>query len=93
MIDAKQPNSPGWWLERLLKQLHQRNDSTNRLDAYLCGTNGIPITRTKATREAYQRLMHMARLLRDAGGYPAHGNQRKAWDAGCRFDHPNPDYR
>lgn len=38
-------------------------------------------------------LMHMARLLRDAGGYPAHGNQRKQWDAGCRFDHPNPDYR
>jgi multimeric flavodoxin WrbA len=38
-------------------------------------------------------LMHMARLLREAGGYPAHGNQRKSWDAGCRFDHPNPDYR
>ena len=38
-------------------------------------------------------LMHMARLLRDAGGIPAHGNQRSAWEAGCRFDHPNPDYR
>lgn len=38
-------------------------------------------------------LMHMARLLRDAGGIPAHGNQRSDWDAGCRFDHPNPDYR
>jgi multimeric flavodoxin WrbA len=38
-------------------------------------------------------LMHMARLLRDAGGIPAHGNQRSQWDAGCRFDHPNPDYR
>jgi hypothetical protein len=38
-------------------------------------------------------LMHMARLLRDAGGYPAYGNQRQLWDAGCRFDHPNPDYR
>ena len=38
-------------------------------------------------------LMHMARLLREAGGFPAHGNQRKEWDAGCRFDHPNPDYR
>lgn len=38
-------------------------------------------------------LMHMARLLKDAGGLPAHGNQRSAWDAGCRFDHPNPDYR
>jgi len=38
-------------------------------------------------------LMHMARLLKDAGGMPAHGNQRSEWDAGCRFDHPNPDYR
>lgn len=38
-------------------------------------------------------LMHMARLLTEAGGIPAHGNQRSEWDAGCRFDHPNPDYR
>ncbi len=38
-------------------------------------------------------LMHTARLLRDAGGFPAHGNQRAAWDAGCRFDFPNPEYR
>jgi len=38
-------------------------------------------------------LMHMARLLTDAGGIPAHGNQRSAWDAGCRFDYPNPEYR
>ena len=26
-------------------------------------------------------LMHLARMLRDAGGIPAHGNQRAAWDA------------
>ena len=38
-------------------------------------------------------LLHVARLLKDAGGMPAHGNQRAAWDAGCRFDFPNPDYR
>ena len=38
-------------------------------------------------------LLHMARLLKDAGGIPAHGNQRAAWDAGCRSDFPNPDYR
>ena len=38
-------------------------------------------------------LMHLARMLKDAGGLPAHGNQRSEWDAGCRFDHPNPDYR
>ena len=38
-------------------------------------------------------LLHVARMLIDAGGIPAHGNQRSAWDAGCRFDHPNPLYR
>jgi multimeric flavodoxin WrbA len=38
-------------------------------------------------------LMHLARMLKEAGGIPAHGNQRADWDAGCRFDFPNPDYR
>lgn len=38
-------------------------------------------------------LLHMARLLKDAGGVPAHGNQRAAWDAGSRFDFHNPEYR
>jgi multimeric flavodoxin WrbA len=38
-------------------------------------------------------LMHLARMLTDAGGIPAHGNQRSLWEAGCRFDHPNPEYR
>ncbi len=38
-------------------------------------------------------LMHMARLLNEAKGIPAHGNQRSEWEAGCRSDHPNPDYR
>ncbi|MFN2323245.1 MAG: flavodoxin family protein [Trueperaceae bacterium] len=36
-------------------------------------------------------LMHLARLLKDAGGFPAHGNQREAWKA-ARLD-PNPEYR
>lgn len=38
-------------------------------------------------------LMHMANMLDKAGGLPAHGNQRSEWDAGCRFDFPNPEYR
>jgi len=38
-------------------------------------------------------LMHMARMLKDAKGIPAHGNQRSLWDAGCHMDFPNPDYR
>ncbi len=38
-------------------------------------------------------LLHVARMLRDRGGIPAHGNQRSEWDAGCRPDFPNPEYR
>jgi len=38
-------------------------------------------------------LLHLARMLKDAGGIPAHGNQRSEWEAGCRFDHPNPEHR
>ncbi|MEY9929651.1 multimeric flavodoxin WrbA [Catenulispora sp. GP43] len=38
-------------------------------------------------------LMHLAKLLKEAGGIPAHGNQRSEWDAGCRFDFENPEYR
>jgi multimeric flavodoxin WrbA len=38
-------------------------------------------------------LMHLARMIKDAGGIPAHGNQKSLWDAGCRFDYANPDYR
>lgn len=38
-------------------------------------------------------LMHMAKMIKGAGGIPAHGNQRSEWDAGCRFDFPNPEYR
>ncbi len=38
-------------------------------------------------------LLHIARMLKDNGGIPAYGNQRSKWEAGCRFDHPNPEYR
>jgi multimeric flavodoxin WrbA len=38
-------------------------------------------------------LLHVARMLKDAGGIPVHGNQRSEWDAGCRFDYPNPEHR
>ena len=38
-------------------------------------------------------LLHLARMLKDAGGIPAYGNQRSGWDAGCRYDFDNPDYR
>jgi multimeric flavodoxin WrbA len=38
-------------------------------------------------------LMHMAFMLKNQKGIPAHGNQRSKWDGGCRFDFPNPEYR
>jgi multimeric flavodoxin WrbA len=38
-------------------------------------------------------LMHTAKMLKDAGGFPAYGNQRSEWDAGTRFDFENPEYR
>ena len=38
-------------------------------------------------------LLHLARMIKDAGGIPAHGNQRSEWDAGCRVDYANPEHR
>jgi len=38
-------------------------------------------------------LLHMAHMLKNAGGIPAYGNQRSKWDAGARFDFENPEYR
>ena len=38
-------------------------------------------------------LMHIAAMLKAAGGVPAYGNQRSEWNAGARFDFENPEYR
>lgn len=38
-------------------------------------------------------LMHAARMLKEAGGFPAFGNQRSEWDAGCRWENENPEHR
>ena len=39
-------------------------------------------------------LLHMARILKDAGGIPAQGNLRQGWNAGGRFGFDtNPEYR
>lgn len=44
-------------------------------------------------------LMHLAKLLKDAGGIPAIGNVRDEWDEGDHFGYtppkadPNPEYR
>jgi len=40
-------------------------------------------------------LMHLARLIQQAGGIPAYGNSRRDWDTGERFDfvQRNPEHR
>ncbi|HSX47120.1 MAG TPA: flavodoxin family protein [Patescibacteria group bacterium] len=38
-------------------------------------------------------MLHVAAMLKSAGGFPAYGNQRSEWDAGARFDFENPEYR
>ena len=53
---------------------------------------GNDFTRRNTTFMTWN-LLHLARLLRDAGGIPAQGNSRRDWDGGARFDHPNPEYR
>lgn len=37
-------------------------------------------------------LLHLARMLKDAGGIPGHGNNANDWDL-ANPDHPNPEYR
>ena len=63
--------------------------------SYLDAGSGGPqndFTNRNTTFMAWN-LMHMARIIKDAGGIPAHGNQKSLWDAGCRFDFVNPEYR
>jgi len=38
-------------------------------------------------------LLHLAAMLKRAGGVPSYGNQRPAWDHGTAPGHPNPEYR
>ena len=38
-------------------------------------------------------LLHAARMLKDQNGYPAVGNVRTEWDAGCKPGWPNPEHR
>lgn len=49
-------------------------------------------TQRNATFMAWN-LLHLARLLKDADGVPAYGNQKSAWDDGARFGYHNPEYR
>jgi len=63
--------------------------------SYLDAGSGGPdndFTNRNTTFMTYN-LLHLASLLRSAGGIPAYGNQRAQWDAGARFGFANPEYR
>ncbi|MGB0120914.1 MAG: flavodoxin family protein [Solirubrobacterales bacterium] len=38
-------------------------------------------------------LMHVANMLKQAGGIPVHGNQPEKWNDGCHSGYENPEYR
>ena len=38
-------------------------------------------------------LLHLARMLKDAGGIPAQGNSRTEWDCGEQPEYENPEHR
>jgi len=62
MIETTQPLSPGWWLARLSKRLGAQAAHYDRMESYYQGTAGIPAPASKSTRQAYARLMSMARM-------------------------------
>ncbi|MFF0815195.1 flavodoxin family protein [Rhodococcus sp. NPDC003318] len=63
--------------------------------SYLDDGSGGPendFTNRNTTFMTYN-LMHVAAMIKAAGGIPAYGNQRSQWDAGCKPSFANPDYR
>lgn len=38
-------------------------------------------------------LLHLAKMLRDNGGYSNYGNSKEAWNSGTRWAFGNPEYR
>lgn len=59
--DMLTPDSPGWWFARLAEGLDARRENFDLLDAYYRGVQPVPHLATKAVRQAYARLMDLAR--------------------------------
>ena len=38
-------------------------------------------------------MLHLAKMLKEAKGYPAYGNSKKEWEDGERWSFENPEYR
>lgn len=60
--DVQTPMSPGWWLDRLAKQLLDRRKRYDQLQGYVDNTAEIETVHgSKTTREAYSRLRRVSR--------------------------------
>lgn len=60
MIDTTTAGSPGWWLDRLHRQLAERRTRLQLLDDYYTGQVVAPVSATRQIAQAYQRLMRLA---------------------------------
>jgi hypothetical protein len=61
LIDTSTPLSPGWWLQRLVKELNERRPRYDKLEAYATGENAIPAYAEASVRDAARRLIRMSR--------------------------------
>lgn len=61
MIDTQTPQSPGWWAQRLLKQLNDGKPRYDLLERHYRGTSQLPLFTNRNVRDAYHRLMEVAR--------------------------------
>lgn len=62
MIETTQPNSPGWWLEKLAHKLLDCRSTYDKLDSYYKNEPPSPKFTTRQMKESYQRLVEMARM-------------------------------
>lgn len=59
-IDATKPLSPGWWLNRLIKELAEKQTRLNLLDAYQRGDPPMPLG-PRGCREVVREFQRKAR--------------------------------
>jgi multimeric flavodoxin WrbA len=77
------PQSDAYWVG-------EAGPGPSYLDPEAGGENNAWTTRN--TVFMTWNLLHLARLLKDAGGIPAYGNDTRDWNLE-QPDHPNPEYR
>ena len=59
---ALEPNTPDWWLERLICELNERQARYNLLDSYMRSNPPLPPGPDKGTSKAFEYLRKRARV-------------------------------